>query len=92
MDPIRDQKQAQFRERVRVRLAAMNTNQADLARSHGMSPQHFNRLINSGPFVRYESLEEIASMLGVTVVWLIDGDLKDGVGDAGDLPDHGVSF
>ena len=77
-----------FQERIRLRLAAINRSQADLARDHGMSPQSLSQMIKSFPNTTYRSLEKLAEMLTVKVSWLIDGDPKDAIASRDDvLPD-----
>jgi len=77
----------QFRERVRIRLAAMNTTQADLARDHGMSPQALSDIISGFPNVHYRSVEKLSAMLHVEPAWLIGGDPRDAIPNAEEVLD-----
>ena len=72
-------KRAEFAERVRIRLAALNKTQADLAREHGISQQAFGQNLSRAPYVTFAILERIASMLEVEVDWLVGGDPREGV-------------
>ena len=72
-----EKKAARFRDRVRLRLSALNQTRSDLAREIDISPQALSNVINRFPNVNYQSIERIASHLDVTVAWLIDGDPKE---------------
>lgn len=72
-------KRAEFAERVRIRLAALDKTQADLAREHGISPQALSQNLSRAPYVTFTMLERLAKMLEVKVDWLINGDPRDGV-------------
>ncbi len=72
--PSDDEKKAiKFRERIRLRLSALDQTKSDLAREIDISPQALSNMINRFPNVNYQSLERIASHLDVSVAWLIDG-------------------
>ena len=85
-----DPKAIRFQERVRIRLAALNRTQSDVARDLKMSPQALSNVIGRFPDVNYRSLEKLASELGVTVSWLIEGDPKEAIASHHDvLPELG---
>jgi transcriptional regulator with XRE-family HTH domain len=72
-------KRAEFAERVRIRLAALGWSQTDLARRARMSKQAMSQMINHGPYLTYTTLEKLAGLLEVKVVWLMDGDPREAV-------------
>lgn len=84
-DLMQKHEMAAFRERVRARLAAMNTGPVEVARRHGVSHQSLHGLISRGPYLQYKSLKRLAEMLDVSVSWLLEGDPRDAFGKRDDV-------
>ena len=89
-NPVEQKKIAAFQERVRARLAAMNTTGTELAKKMGMTHQAWSDLIGRGPYLQFRSLERIAEVLEVTVGWLTDGDPRDAFKSKEEMPEQHV--
>jgi len=69
-----------IRERVRLRVAAMDTSVAAICRENAIPGSQVNNWLSNLPGMTLRSWFRLASMLHVTPAWLLDGDPVEALG------------
>jgi len=85
---LNEQRVASFCERVRVRLAVLNSSRSSLAASMGITRQRLWQILEDPYACSVRTLDPMAEALGVTTAWLLDGELRDALPDITKLPEE----